>query len=195
MHRALIVVDVQNDFCEGGSLAVTGGADVAAAITDLVGEGTPGYRHIVATRDYHMEPGDHFSADPDFVRSWPAHCVAGTEGSGFHPNFTPAVASGAIESVFDKGAYSAAYSGFEGTDENGVSLAEWLRSRDVTEVDIVGIATDHCVRATALDAVREGFSGRVLLHHTAGVAPDTVTKALDEMRTAGLELVGEPVSP
>ncbi|MFI7238470.1 isochorismatase family protein [Streptomyces cyaneofuscatus] len=193
MHRALIVVDVQNDFCEGGSLAVAGGADVAAAITDLIGEAQPGYRHVVATRDHHVDPGDHFSETPDFVASWPVHCVAGTEGVGFHPNFAPAVASGAIDTVFDKGAYSAAYSGFEGADENGTGLAEWLRERSVTEVDVVGIATDHCVRATALDAAREGFVTHVLLDLTAGVSSATTEKALDELRTAGVKLSGKPV--
>lgn len=193
MHRALIVVDVQNDFCEGGSLAVAGGADVAAAITDLIGQTTAGYRHVVATRDHHIDPGDHFSARPDFTHSWPVHCVAGTEGVGFHPNFAPAVASGAIDAVFDKGAYAAAYSGFEGADENGVRLAEWLRAREVSEVDVVGIATDHCVRATALDAAREGFTTHVLLDLTAGVAPATTTRALTELRTAGVRLTGKPV--
>ncbi|WP_338495947.1 nicotinamidase [Streptomyces sp. SJL17-4] len=199
MHRALIVVDVQNDFCEGGSLAVTGGADVAAAITDLVGQtaGTS-YRHVVATRDHHVDPGAHFAqagAEPDYVTSWPVHCVAGTEGVGFHPNFAPAVASGAIDAVFDKGAYDAAYSGFEGHDENGRTLAEWLREREVTEVDVVGIATDHCVRATALDAAREGFRTHVLLDLTAGVAKETTDRALEELRTAGVELTGKPVVP
>lgn len=193
MHRALIVVDVQNDFCEGGSLAVAGGADVAAAITDLIGQTTAGYRHVVATRDHHIDPGDHFSARPDFTHSWPVHCVAGTEGVGFHPNFAPAVASGSIDAVFDKGAYAAAYSGFEGADENGVRLAEWLRAREVSEVDVVGIATDHCVRATALDAAREGFTTHVLLDLTAGVAPETTTRALTELRTAGIRLTGKPV--
>ncbi|MET9917772.1 isochorismatase family protein [Streptomyces sp. NPDC006435] len=193
MHRALIVVDVQNDFCEGGSLAVAGGADVAAAITDLIGDSQPGYRHVVATRDHHIDPGDHFSAQPDFEHSWPAHCVAGTEGVGFHPNFTPAVASGSIDAVFDKGAYAAAYSGFEGLDENGVGLADWLRERQVTEVDVVGIATDHCVRATALDAVRAGFTTHVLLDLTAGVAETTTERALEELRRAGVKLSGKPV--
>ncbi|MER5443216.1 isochorismatase family protein [Streptomyces sp. NPDC002790] len=194
MRRALIVVDVQNDFCEGGSLAVAGGADVAAAITDLVGQaGGGGYQHVVATRDHHIDPGEHFSEAPDFVHSWPRHCVAGTEGVGFHPNFAPAVASGAIDAVFDKGAYSAAYSGFEGADENGVPLAEWLRRREVSEVDVVGIATDHCVRATAVDAVREGFRTKVLLDLTAGVAASSTEAALDELRSAGVELTGKPV--
>ncbi|MER5614235.1 nicotinamidase [Streptomyces sp. NPDC001890] len=193
MHRALIVVDVQNDFCEGGSLAVTGGADVAAAVTDLIGEAQAGYDHVVATRDHHIDPGSHFSDRPDFEDSWPPHCVAGTEGVGFHPNFAPAVASGAIDAVFDKGDYAAAYSGFEGLDENGVGLADWLREHRITEVDVVGIATDHCVRATALDAVRAGFTTHVLLDLTAGVAETTTERALEELRRAGVKLSGKPV--
>ncbi|MET9465035.1 isochorismatase family protein [Streptomyces sp. NPDC006544] len=196
MHRALIVVDVQNDFCEGGSLAVAGGADVAAAITELIGQATAGYRYVVATRDHHIDPGSHFAhppAQPDFETSWPVHCVAGTEGVGFHPNFAPAVASGAVAAVFDKGAYEAAYSGFEGADENGLGLVEWLRDRQVTEVDVVGIATDHCVRATALDAARAGLRTHVLLDLTAGVAAHTTTRALAELRAAGVRLSGTPV--
>ncbi|MBW1598470.1 isochorismatase family protein [Streptomyces sp. JJ38] len=194
MHRALIVVDVQNDFCEGGSLAVSGGAAVAAAITDLVGDAAAGYRHVVATRDHHIDPGDHFSARPDFRRSWPAHCVAGTEGVGFHPNFAPVIASGAVDAVFSKGAYTAAYSGFEGADEHGVPLARWLRERGVSEVDVVGIATDHCVRATALDAAREGFRTRVLLDLTAAVSAETAEKAMEELRGAGVALSGKPAA-
>lgn len=150
---------------------------------------------MVATRDHHVDPGDHFAPEgrePDYVTSWPVHCVAGTEGVGFHPNFAPAVASGAIEAVFDKGAYEAAYSGFEGRDENGVTLATWLREREVGEVDVVGIATDHCVRATALDAAHEGFRVRVLLDLTAGVAEGTTESALRELRAAGVELTGTP---
>ncbi|MBV9025769.1 MAG: isochorismatase family protein [Streptomycetaceae bacterium] len=193
MHRALIVVDVQNDFCEGGSLAVLGGADVAAAITDLVGEASAGYQYVVATRDRHIVPGHHFSDHPDYISSWPAHCVAGTEGIGFHANFAPAVTSGSVDAVFDKGAYAAAYSGFEGTDENGTALADWLHARGVTEVDIVGIATDHCIRATALDAVQEGFTTHVLLGLTAGVAAETTKRAVEEMRKAGVQLSGKPV--
>ncbi|HEX6075602.1 MAG TPA: nicotinamidase [Micromonosporaceae bacterium] len=190
MARALIVVDVQNDFCEGGSLSVAGGGAVAARITDMLYSSRGRWDHVVATRDHHVAPGDHFSDHPDFVSSWPAHCVVGTGGVELHP----ALDATRMEAIFDKGEYAAAYSGFEGRS-GGTPLAEWLRARDVTEVDIVGIATDHCVRATALDAVREGFAARVLLHHTAGVSPETVAAALEQMRTAGLELVGEPVAP
>jgi nicotinamidase/pyrazinamidase len=183
--KALLIVDVQNDFCEGGSLAVDGGASVAAAISVLLA--TADYPVIAATRDAHRDPGDHFSATPDYVDHWPPHCVAGTEGAAFHPSLD----TQRIDEVFDKGAFQAAYSGFEGTNSDGTALAEWLRARDVDSVDIVGIATDHCVQATALDAVAAGFDATALLELTAGVAPATVAAALDEMRAAGVTLVGE----
>lgn len=184
-----MIVDVQNDFCEGGSLTVTGGAEVARAISAfLAGPGRDSYAHIVATQDHHVDLGPHFSAAPDFVGTWPPHCVAGTPGADFHPDLDP----GVFEAVFRKGAHSAAYSGFEGADADGTPLAAWLRDRDVTAVDIAGLATDHCVRATATDAATAGFSTRVLLDLTAGVAPDTTKAALDEMRTAGVELTGNP---
>ena len=183
MTRALVVVDVQNDFCEGGSLAVTGGAAVAAAITEHVR--SAGYAHVVATRDHHVDPGRHFSHSPDFVDSWPAHCVVGTGGAQLHP----ALDRSPLEAVFDKGEYAAAYSGFEGRAD-GVGLADWLRERGVDAVDVVGIATDHCVRATALDAVAAGFATRVLLPLTAGVAEASTDAALDQLRTAGVELEG-----
>jgi nicotinamidase/pyrazinamidase len=180
MANALIVVDVQNDFCEGGSLPVTGGAAVAAAVTAHIAAG--GYDHVVATRDYHVDPGAHFSESPDFVTSWPVHCVAGTPGASFHPELDVA----GIEAVFSKGAHAAAYSGFEGAAPDGRALAGWLRAHGVGTVDVVGIATDHCVRATALDAAREGFATTVLVDLTAGVAPSTVDAALAELRSAGV---------
>ncbi|HEY6275292.1 MAG TPA: pyrazinamidase PncA [Streptosporangiaceae bacterium] len=187
--RALMIVDVQNDFCEGGSLAVAGGAAVAAAISALLGTGRGGYQHVVASRDYHVDPGGHFSATPDFRDSWPPHCVAGTGGAQFHP----ALDTGAIEAVFSKGAYAAAYSGFEGTDDAGTPLADWLRQHGVDELDVAGIATDYCVRATALDAVRQGLATRVLRWLTAGVDPATTAAAVGEMRTAGVEVADAPV--
>jgi nicotinamidase/pyrazinamidase len=194
MARALIVVDVQNDFCEGGSLAVAGGAAVAAAIGPRAASG--GYGAVVATADHHVDPGAHFADSPDFVDSWPAHCVAGTTGADFHPALDTSV----VQAVFRKGAFAAAYSGFEGAtgaadgsdSPDGVGLATWLRAHGVDAVDVCGIATDHCVRATALDAVRAGFATRVLLDLTAGVAEPTTRAALDELRAAGVDLVGVP---
>jgi nicotinamidase/pyrazinamidase len=178
--RALIVVDVQNDFCEGGSLAVEGGALVAQKITDLLVEHD--YAHVVATKDYHIDPGDHFSDDPDYRNSWPPHCVVGTPGEDFHPAFNPVLA----EAVFHKGHYSAAYSGFEGHTDDGTKLEDWLRARGVDAVDVVGIATDYCVKATATDAVAAGFNTRVLLDLTAGVAPTTTAEAIESLRASGV---------
>jgi nicotinamidase/pyrazinamidase len=181
MPRALIIVDVQNDFCEGGSLPVSGGAVAAAAISTALAEGT--WDHVVATKDYHVNPGPHFGSPPDFVDTWPVHCVAGTPGAEFHPNLD----TDRIEAVFLKGENAAAYSGFEG-HAGSIGLAAWLRMHDVDSVDVVGIATDHCVRATALDAAREGFHTKVLVDLTAGVAPETTARALDEMRASGVAL-------
>ncbi|HEU5035333.1 MAG TPA: isochorismatase family protein [Mycobacteriales bacterium] len=182
-HRALVVVDVQNDFCEGGSLPVPGGAAAAAAISAYIASSD--YDHVVATRDAHRDPGDHFAAQPDYVGSWPPHCRIGTAGAEFHPAFDIQQ----VEAVFDKGEWQAAYSGFEGATTDGTGLADWLHAHDVDAVDIVGIATDHCVRATALDAARAGFATSVLVDLTAGVAPATVDAALTELAAAGVRLV------
>jgi len=181
--RALIIVDVQNDFCEGGSLAVSGGAAVARGISGLLAAGHD-YAQVVATKDFHIDPGSHFSDHPDYAESWPPHCVAQTPGAEFHPDLDIS----AVAAVFRKGAHAAAYSGFEGADENGTLLADWLRAHDIDEVDVAGIATDYCVRATARDAVRGDFATRVLLDLTAGVAPDSTAAALDELRDAGVQL-------
>jgi len=188
--RALIVVDVQNDFCEGGALAVEGGGAVARSITELAGLDRAGgaYDYVVATKDWHVDPGCHFASpgtDPDFVNTWPAHCVAGSEGAAFHPDLAIAA-----DEVFLKGRYSASYTGFDGSaaEDESVMLGDWLHTRRVGKVDVVGIATDHCVRATALDAVGAGFVTQVLLAHCAGVAPETTESALREMADAGIEL-------
>jgi nicotinamidase/pyrazinamidase len=187
MARALVIVDVQNDFCEGGSLPVTGGSAVASAISGtLAGHGR--WEHVVATQDYHIDPGSHFGDPPDFVDSWPVHCVVGTPGAELHPNLR----TDRIEAVFRKGEHAAAYSGFEGY-AGDVMLATWLREHGVDAVDVVGIATDHCVRATALDAARAGFATTVLLDLTAGVARSTVDSALEQLQKAGVRLVGAPV--
>ncbi|HEY0618528.1 MAG TPA: isochorismatase family protein, partial [Kribbella sp.] len=121
---------------------------------------------------------------PDFVNSWPRHCVAGTDGVGFHPNLDPQP----FDAIFDKGEYAAAYSGFEGKSQDGDGLADWLRQKGVTQVDVCGIATDYCVRATALDARTEGFSTTVLAGLTAGVAPASTEQAINDLRTAGVTL-------
>jgi nicotinamidase/pyrazinamidase len=190
MKQALIVVDVQNDFCEGGSLPVTGGARVASEISALLHHWTrqdpeaPEYDVVVATKDHHIDPGDHWSKEPDYIDSWPVHCKVGTDGEAFHPNLDPQP----FDAVFLKGEHEAAYSGFEGTTTDGTALAEWLREKGVDHVDVCGIATDYCVRATVLDAVSSGFSVRLLTDLVAGVAPESSAKALEEMKEAGAEI-------
>ncbi|MHA7142156.1 isochorismatase family protein [Arthrobacter sp. Sr33] len=206
MTRALIIVDVQNDFCEGGSLAVDGGADLASLLSDFIDEQGGEFDHIVATQDWHIDPGAHFSQTPDFLHSWPVHCVADSKGSRFHPDLD----TENVEAVFRKGQFEAAYSGFEGvlapedevptgeqklgalaegSTEDPVTLDDWLREREVDEVAVVGLATDFCVKATALDAVAAGYTTSVLVRYTRGVHPDGVETTLEELEEAGVELV------
>jgi len=180
--KALLVVDVQNDFCEGGSLPVAGGVAVAARIGKLLSDHR--YDFVVATRDHHIDPGGHFADEPDYVDSWPRHCVVGTSGADFHPALKPRP----FDAVFHKGECAAAYSGFEGVNPDDEPLAAWLRARGVDAVDICGLAADYCVRATALDAVREGFPTTVLLDLTAAVAPDRLRATLAELTAAGVDL-------
>ncbi len=204
MAKALIIVDVQNDFCEGGSLAVEGGADLASEISELL-ERSPDLDFVVATQDWHVDPGSHFSDSPNFRTSWPVHCVAGTKGAALHSNLD----TEDIDAYFRKGRFDAAYSGFDGLlapeDEvavgereaheaaqedaaDPVSLDDWLRENDVDEVVIVGIATDHCVRATALDAVNAGYDTTVLRDYVVGVDEDASEEALEELQDAGVEV-------
>ena len=182
--RALVIVDVQNDFCEGGSLAVAGGGAVARAISALLADPGHGYQHIVATRDFHVDPGLHFSVAPDFATTWPPHRRAGSPGADFHPDLDTSV----IEEVFHKGAHAAAYSGLEGAAGDGQLLDDWLRERGVTAVDVAGIATDYCVKATAADVAGAGFATRLLLDLTAGVAPETTAAAISELSALGVEI-------
>ncbi|WP_160664881.1 isochorismatase family protein [Pseudarthrobacter sp. ATCC 49987] len=230
MSRALIIVDVQNDFCEGGSLAVKGGAELAGAISEYVDAHHGQFDHVVATQDWHVDPGAHFSDAPDYVDSWPRHCVAGTRGAELHPDLDTEY----IQAYFRKGQFTAAYSGFEGllapddavptgdrkpgampvsgsapgssgrsgsadgtvedldggdfaTGEDAIGLDDWLQSHDVEDVVVVGIATDHCVKATALDGVQAGYSVTVLRDLTVGVAED-LNDAIAEMELGGVDI-------
>ena len=178
-RRALVIVDVQNDFCDvpGATLAVSGGAAVAGRISRYVRDSVEDYDAVVATRDWHIDPGDHFSDSPDYAATWPPHCRAGTAGADFHPDLAVEV----LDEVFSKGQYSSSYTGFDGAGGDDVMLEDWLRSRGFEAVDVAGIATDYCVRATVLDAARLGFETRVLADLCAGVAPDTTRSALAEM--------------
>lgn len=182
--KALVIVDVQNDFCEGGSLAVSGGAAVARGVTELLREHRGDYTLVAATRDYHVDPGAHFAAEPDFRDSWPVHCVAGTEGAELHPGLD----QGLVDEVFDKGRDTAAYSGFEARSAAGKLLGERLKEAGVQELDVAGIATDYCVRATVLDGLKEGFRVRLLNRLSAGVTEDTSDQAVEEMARAGAEI-------
>ncbi|WP_435199443.1 isochorismatase family protein [Janibacter sp. GS2] len=197
MARALVLVDIQNDFCEGGSMGVTGGGSVAARSAQRVLADRSGpepthreYAAIVVTADWHHDPGDHWATDgdPNFSTTWPVHCAAGTTGADFHPSLLPALDH--VDEIFRKGMTDAAYSGFEGVaaGDGHTGLTRWLEQRGVTDLDIGGIATDYCVRATVLDALGAGFSVRLLTDTIAGVATETTEAALAELTAAGVEL-------
>ncbi|MBU1249812.1 MAG: isochorismatase family protein [Microcella pacifica] len=186
MARALFIIDVQNDFTEGGALGVDGGAAVAAAITEHVRRHPDLYDVVIASRDWHdgdNDNGGHFATDaePDFVLTWPVHCVAGTDGAEYHES----IDTGLIDIHVRKGQGVPAYSIFEGTTDDGRSVPQALDELDVTEIDVVGLATDYCVRASALDALQHGRTVRVLRNLVAGVAAESSEAALSEIATAG----------
>ena len=186
--RALLIVDVQRDFTEGGALACAGGSQVAADISELLQRDDNGYELVVASRDWHNpgeDNGGHFADEPDFVNTWPVHCLAGTEGAQYHPNLD----IGAIDVEVFKGMGEPAYSAFEGRSEDGQSLAKLLRERGVEDLDVVGIATDYCVRASARDALAAGFAVRVITGLTAAVNAEGAEGALKALEEAGAQVV------
>lgn len=185
-RTALLVVDVQPTFCEGGALGVEGGNDVAANVADLLA-GDHGYDLVVTTQDWHIDPGDHFSDEPDFVDTWPPHGVAGTAEAELHPALD--AVAGRIDAGVRKGMHAAAYSGFEGVDGDGRTLNDLLSSAGVREVDVVGIAFDHCVRATAMDAAAIGYATTVIEGLSASVAPETEAAARTQLADAGVEVI------
>jgi len=184
-RRALLVVDVQPTFCEGGALGVDGGNDVARGVAEFAAAHRDLYDLVVTTQDWHVDPGTHFSATPDFVDTWPPHGVAGTPEAELHP----ALADLAPDVSVKKGEYVAAYSGFEGVDAGGRPLGTILADAGITDVDVVGIAESHCVRATTLDAITLGLRARVLTDLTVPVSPEQGESARRAMAEAGAELV------
>ena len=189
MTRALVIIDVQNDFTEGGALGVEGGAAVAAAITEHLRAHPRDYAVVIASRDWHdpdNDNGGHFALDaaPDFVSTWPPHCVAGTDGAEYHP----AIDTGFIDIHVRKGQGVPAYSIFEGVTDDGHDIVTALDQFEVTDIDVVGIATDYCVRASALDALATGRRVRVLTDLIAGVAASSSAVALVELAAAGADV-------
>jgi nicotinamidase/pyrazinamidase len=190
MSRALFVIDVQNDFTEGGALGVDGGAAVAAGVTALLSAHAAEYGYVFASRDWHSpdnDNGGHFAHEtaPDMVETWPVHCVAGTRGADYHPQFS----TEKVDYHIRKGQGVPAYSIFEGRTESGSTVHNLLDEHGVTDVDIVGIATDYCVRASALDALSHGQHVRVFADLVAGVDPASSEAALAALAHAGAEIM------
>ena len=182
------MVDVQVDFVEGGSLGVQGGMQVAAMIARHLRHFKNEYQFVVASRDYHEDAPDHISATPDYLNTWPPHCIVGTPGAAFVPTIQNLVREKLIQVVVLKGRHEAAYSAFDGFDPRGHKLLDVLKENRVDHIDICGIATDYCVRATALDARKHEFQVRVLVNLCAPVSEDTGQQAIEEMKAAGCQL-------
>ena len=189
MRNALLVVDIQNDFVEGGALPVKGGMQVAAMVSRHLRHFKQEYNFVVATRDYHEDPADHFADQPDFVNTWPKHCVIGTSGAALCTPIFNLVREKLIQSVVDKGRHAAAYSAFEGLDARGHPLYDVLREARIDHIDICGLATDYCVRATALDARKHEFQVRILVNLCGAANPDAGQRAFEEMKAAGCQIM------
>lgn len=191
MARALFVIDVQKDFCEGGTLACKGGALVAKRISEYLTKNKASYDYVIASRDWHTpndSNGGHFpevGIEPDFINSWPLHCIAGEPGADYHPNLDTSL----IDIHIRKGQGQHGYSIFEGTTDQGESIQDLITRLGITDVDVVGIATDYCVRASSLDANNFGLTVRVITSLTAGVAAGSTEAAIDEMVDAGIKVV------
>lgn len=191
MAKALLIIDVQVDFCESGALACQGGAAAAHRISNYLEESKSDYDFVIASRDWHTpnHPNDgHFPAAgiaPDFVKTWPLHCIAGEPGAEYHANLRADL----IDIHIKKGQGANGYSIFEGTAEDGESFLNLIRRLGISEVDVVGIATDYCVRASALDSKNAGLEVRVITSLTAGVASASIEAAIDEMVDAGVSVV------
>ena len=189
MPKALLIIDVQNDFCEGGALAVAGGAAVAAKITKFLESSN--YDLVVASRDWHDADNNnsgHFAdsgSEPNYKTNWPVHCVAETSGAQYHPNLN----ADAIGEHIYKGQGQNGYSIFEGITKSGQTFEQLLAQNKIDEVDVVGIATDHCVLASALDSKNHGLKVRVISSLTAGVSEVSTEAAIDQMIDNGIEVV------
>lgn len=181
--KALIIVDVQIDFCEGGNLAIEGGNKLANKILNM---DMSKYNYILATRDYHINPKNHFSESPDYTNTWPKHCVKNTIGAELHPDIQKIK----LNAIFDKGLYTAAYSGFEGSN-NDIILSQWLQNHQITNIDIVGIALDYCVKQTALDGVKLKFNTNILTNYTIAIHEDKIKDELNNLIKHGVNIISQ----
>lgn len=190
MTRALFIIDVQNDFTEGGALGVTGGGAVARGITEYLAQHPNRYGEVFASRDWHdadNDNGGHFATteEPNFVTTWPVHCVAGTPGGDYHF----ALNTDPVTTHIRKGQGVPAYSIFEGFTPDGTPFSQVLEDRKVRKIDVVGIATDYCVLASARDALAAGYRVRVLTDLVAGVSTGSSADALAELADAGADVL------
>jgi nicotinamidase/pyrazinamidase len=189
MRNALLVVDLQNDFIEGGSLPVPGGTQLAAHVARHVRHFRSEYAFVVATRDVHEDPVDHFADQPDYISTWPKHGIVGTSGAALCTPIFNLVREKLIQAVLDKGRHAAAVSAFEAQDPRGHMLVDVLREQRIDHIDICGLITEYCIRASALDARQHEFQVRVLVNLCGAAGPEAGQRALEEMKAAGCQLM------
>jgi nicotinamidase/pyrazinamidase len=189
MRNALLVVDVQNDFVEGGSLAVPGGILVAAHIARHVRHFRSEYVFVVASRDYHEDPEAHFSDQPDYISTWPKHGLIGTAGAALCTPISNLVREKLIHVVVDKGRHAAAVSAFEAQDVRGHMLVDVMREQRIDHIDICGFITEYCIRDTALEARKFEFQVRILINLCGSASPEAAKLAFEEMKAAGCQIM------
>ena len=185
MARALLIIDVQNDFCEGGSLACAGGSAVAQRISNHLA--STDYDYVIASRDWHdadNDNGGHFAPQPDWVNSWPIHCVAGSRGADYHSNLD----TSKIDIHVHKGQGKPAYSLFEGSTPDGKPIVDLIKELGISEVEVCGIATDYCVLASSVDARKYGLEVTLLTDLVTGVSESSSHAAIESMAAAGCEI-------
>ncbi len=184
--HALLIVDLQPTFCEGGSLPVAGGNRVAEKIASFV-LNEKKYQCVITTQDWHIAPDGHFSTSPNYIDTWPEHGLADSDEAQLHPALNKVIDK--VSNMVKKGKYAAAYSGFEGVNDDEISLDLILKAKGVTHVDIVGLALDYCVKETAIDSVKYGYQTRVLTYLSAAVAPEVIDETVTELKQAGVKVV------
>jgi nicotinamidase/pyrazinamidase len=189
MRNALLVVDLQNDFVEGGALPVPGGTQVVAHVARHVRHFRSEYTFVVATRDLHEDPPDHFSEKPDYINTWPPHGVKGTTGAVLCTPISNLVREKIIQVVVDKGRHAAAVSAFEAVDPRGHLLVDVLREQRIDHIDICGLITEYCIRASALDARKHEFQVRILVNLCGAASPEAAQRAFEDMKAAGCQLM------
>lgn len=184
LKRALLIVDVQNDFCEYGPVPSIGGSQIASSITRFIDFNYSAYELILASKDWHQSPTEHFSKRPDFISNWPSHCVGSTEGAELHSNLNRKM----IDHELIKGEYTAGMSAFEAKTSLNEGLIELLERREIDLIDICGLNADSNLYSTAIDALELGFPTTLFIDMCSGYSEESTLHALEDLESRGVNL-------